>query len=748
MNRTHADYLICFTLELWMTSGSRRGVLVFMLAASTIACELVLGIGDQPHLVDASADGEGGTGTCVLPATGDAKVRIANLVPALAKYDFCLTAYQSTPPANGVLASSGGACPPGLLYRNVLAPFTVPAGIYRIDAVAAGAACSSTPVATEASVTLDSQTTNTIVLFGTDNGAQLQLKSFLEETGTIADPKVRFINSWSDGPSSVECGVTTADELPTSIVPAQLFGPNTPYASSAPSAGNVDANGYFSLLGGVTFPFGFAPTGTGTKAGVVVSRNLKAVGSVSTFAIGTTADPRFPVDLMICNQDQNDGIFTRCSGSNQVADDIIVNVYNAQLQGRFTPTEADRRKAVADAVAGMDSDFACITEVWLPSDKQAIIDASKTHFPYALTLQTDLTTKPDDPHDQQGNIPPAYTTAPCSAASDQTNLQAFVDCVAQKCTTTTPNDPNGQIIENATPCVVATNGCINEGAALLSTPSCFTCALDQLESGHTFAATSTACKTDPLARYAFDGNHGVLLLSTHPFMSASGDAGAPDGGLPSDDAPAFITFPSTEFRAGAIRAPVDIGSGTGNSTKLDIYCTILTTPSSSAERPYAGQYGGTGATSSDQWLQENILQAKQLGTFVKSISGARKRRAVIAGDYYTGPAIGNLTALNQASYDTLTPVLPLAMAVDYTPQCTFCGANPLVAAGGQPNAAIWSSFSLLSDLAVPETQDNSVIIKQLTATTDPSVFGIGDGGTIAIPPSFYYGMRTVIRVRP
>ncbi len=728
-----------------MTWASRRGALFFVLAASTIACELVLGIGDQPHLADGGGgDAEGGSGTCALPSTGDAKVRIANVVPALAEYDFCLTATGSSPPPNGVLASSGSGCPTGLTYRNVLAPLSVPAGIYRIDAIAPGTSCTSTPLATEPSVSLDSQTTTTLVLFGTDNGSQLQFKSFIEETGSLAAPKVRFTNAWSDGPSTLECGVTTADELPTTIVSAQLFAQNTPFASIAPQSAKVDPNGYFSLTGGATFPFGFAQTGTGTSpGGVAVSRNLKTDGSVSTFAIGTTADPRFPVDLMICNQDQSDGIYTRCS--NQVPDDVIVDVYNTQLQGRFTPTEADRRTAVANAVAAMDADFACLTEVWDPKDKQAIIDAAKTHFPFALQITTDLTTKADDPRDQQGNVPPAYTTAPCSAASDQTNLQAFLGCVSASCTTTTPNDPNGLMTENATQCVIPS--CLGEGASLLNNPSCFTCALDNLESSHTFAQTQSACQTNPLARYAFDGNNGVLLLSTHPFMSSTSDAGVPDGGLPSDDSPAFITFPSTEYRAGVIRAPVDIGNGT-DSTKLDIYCAILTTPTGSSERPYTGFYGNGAQLSGDQWLQENILQAKQLGAFVKSISGARKRRAIIAGDYYTGPAIGNLQSLNEASYDTLTPVLPLAMAFEETPQCTYCGDNPLVAIGGQPTAAIWSSFSLLSDLAVPETQDNSVIIKQLSATTDPSVFGVGDGGTLAIPPSFYYGMRTVIRVRP
>jgi hypothetical protein len=729
-----------------MTWASKRGALFLLLAVSTLACELIVGIGGEPHLADAGGDAEGGSGTCALPATGDAKVRIANLVPALAKYDFCITASGANPAASGVLASGGSACPAGLLYRDVLAPLSVTAGIYRVDVIAPGTPCSSTPLATDPSVSLDSQTTTTVVLFGTDNGAQLQLKSFREETGSIADPKVRFMDAWSDGPSSLECGVTTADELPTTIISAELFGQNTPFGSIAPQSAKVDANGYFTLIGGVTFAFGFAQTGSGTSpGGVVVARDVKTVGSVSTFAIGTSADARFPVDLMICNQDQNDGIFTRCS--NQVPDDVIVDVYNTQLDGRFTPTESDRRAAVATAVAGLDADFACITEVWDPKDQQAIITAAKTHFPFALQFKTDFTSTANDPRDQQGNVPPAYTTPPCSSSSEQTNVGALIDCIAANCTTTTPNDPNGQMPENATPCVVS--NCIGEGAALLSTPSCYACAVDELESGITFSTAKSTCTTDPLARYSFNGNSGIILLSTHAFLSGgTGDAGVSDGGLPPDDAPGYYVFPSTEFRAGVIRAPVDIGAGTGNSAKLDIYCTVLTTPSTSAERPYSGLYGGGASQSSDQWLAENVLQAKQLGAFVKATSGARKRRAIIAGDFYAGSAIGNLQALNQASYDTLTPVLPLALAVDVTPQCTFCGDNPLVSGAGQPNAAIWSSYSLLSDLAVPETQSNTVIVKALTATTDPSIFGLGDGGTLAIPPSFYYGMRTVVRVRP
>ena len=100
------------------------------------------------------------------------------------------------------------------------------------------------------------------------------------------------------------------------------------------------------------------------------------------------------------------------------------------------------------------------------------------------------------------------------------------------------------------------------------------------------------------------------------------------------------------------------------------------------------------------------------------------------------------------SYNVLSPILPLAMAPSYTPECTFCGTNPLVAAAGDTTSKSWSSYSLLSNLAVPEVQSNTVILKELTATADPSEFGIADAGTLAIPASFYYGMRTVIRVRP
>jgi hypothetical protein len=731
---------------------SRRAVLAGLLVVSTVACELIVGIGDQPHLADAGDAGDGGPGVCILPATGDAQVRLANLVPALDKYDFCLTPTGSAPPASGVLASSGSGCPTGLLYRNVLAPFAVPSGSYRVDAVAAGAPCSSTPLATEPSVNFDSGTTTTVVLFGTGGGAQLQLKSFREEKGTLADPKVRFINAWSDGPSSLECGFTTSDELPTTIVGPGLFGQNASFGGVCAPSAKVDPGGYFTILGGVAVPFGFAETGQGAT-GVAVARNMKLYGSLSTFAIGTSADPRFPVDMMICNQDQVDGIYTRCS--NEVPDDVIVDVYNTQLQGRFTPTEADRRTAVQNAVAALDADFACITEVWDPNDKQAIINAAKQHFPYVAQFTTDLNTVPNDPRDQQGNVPPAYTTPPCDATSG-TWLQAFNTCLSNNCTNGTAGDMNGQVPENATQCIVS--NCLTEGIQLIGDPACYSCGITQLESGSTFSATQNACTTDPLARYAFNGDTGILLFSTHPFMGGTppGDAGAGDGGatdggtdagLPADDSPALYVFPSTEYRAAVIRAPVDLSGGSGLSTKVDIYCAILTTPATGAERPYTGNYGGTATADPDKWLNENILQAQQLTTYVKAVSGARKRRAIIAGDYYTGPAIGNLQALNQASYDTLSPVLPLATAPDYTPLCTFCGDNPLVAAAGENTANIWSSFSLLSDLAVPEVVGNSVIVKELTATANLTDFGI-DGGSLAVPPSFYYGMRTVVRVRP
>lgn len=727
----------------WLTRGT---ALAALLAAGTIACEMIVGIGDQPHLAvgdGGGGDAEAGPAVCTLPTTGDAQVRLANLVPSLSKYDFCLTPSGGQAPASGILESSGSGCPAGLLYRNVLAPYPVTSGTYRVDAVAPGTGCTSAPLASAPAVNFDPQTTTTIVLFGTDNGAQLQLKAFREETGTIADPKVRFINAWSDGPADLEFGATTSDELPAKILSAELFGGGASFGNVAPSSAKIDALGYFAILAGGTLPFGFAQTGTGTTTGVAVARSMKTLGSLSTFAIGTTADPRFPVDLMICNQDQTDGIFTRCS--NQVPNDVVVDVYNVQLQGRFTPTEADRRTAIATAIAGLDADFACITEAWDPKDKQAIIDAAKPHFPFALNFTTDFNTQPNDPRDQQGNVPPAYTTPPCDATSGQWS-QAFLDCLAANCTTGTPNDPNGTLPENATPCVVA--NCLNQGAQLIADDVCYSCNITQIESGVTFANTHNACTTNPLARYAFNGNNGVLLLSTRPFLSGTtSDAGVPDGGLPPDDAPSFYAFPSTEYRAGVIRAPVDLTAGSGLSTKLDVYCAILTTPATSNERPYVGQYGGGATTYPAQWLNENILQGKQLDAYVKAVSGARKRRAIVAGDFYAGPAIGGLQGLNTSSYDTLTQVLPLAMAPDYTPACTFCGDNPLVNGAGQSTAAIWSSYSLLSDLAVSEVQSNTVILKQLTATTDPSVFGF-DAGPLAIPPSFYYGMRTVVRIRP
>ena len=393
---------------------SRRIVLSGLLVVGTVACELVVGIGDEPHLAAADAgdggDAEAGPLVCNLPTTGDAQVRLASVVPSLDRYDFCLTPTGSQPPAAGVLASSGAGCPPGLLYRNVLAPYAIPSGSYRVDAVAPGSGC-GTPLATAPSVNFDPATTTTVVLFGTGGGAQLQLKAFRDEKSTISEPKVRFINAWSDGPSSLEVGATPSDELPTAILSSQLFATNAPFANVPPQSAKVDSNGYFTTLGGITVPMGFAETGKGTTA-VVVARPITTFGSLSTFAIGTSADPRFPVDLMVCNQDQVDGIYTRCS--NKPADDITIDVYNVQLQGRFTPLEVERRPAIEAAIAGFNGDFACIAEAWDENDKQAIINAAKPHFPYAATFTTDLNTVPTDPRDQQGNIPPAYTQAACA----------------------------------------------------------------------------------------------------------------------------------------------------------------------------------------------------------------------------------------------------------------------------------------------------------------------------------------------
>jgi hypothetical protein len=721
------------------------------LVSGTVACELIVGIGTAPHLAVGDAGDAGGDGqspVCTLPTTGDAKVRFANVVPSLSSYDFCLTPTSSQPTGNGVLASSGTGCPAGLLYRNALAPFAVPSGSYTVSAVAPGAACTSTPLASAPSVNFDSGTTTTVVLFGTDNAAQLQMKALREEEGTVAGPTARFVNAWSDGPSSLECGATTSDELPANIIPLELFGQNTSFGNAAPPSMSVDALGYFTLTPGVTLNFGFAQTGMGVSAGVAVVRPLNTLNtSLSIYAIGTSADPRFPVDLMLCNQDQVDGIYTRCS--NQIPDDVIVTVFNAQLQGRFTPTENERRMAVYNAIAGLDSNFACITEVWDPTDQQAIITAAKAHFPYSATFTTDFNTVATDPRDQMGNVPPPYTTPPCDSTGASLQ-QAFLSCLAANCNTSTPNDTNGQIPEDCTQCVE--NNCITPGANLLvGEPACYSCTVTQLESGVTFANTQTACTTNPLARYAFNGGQGIVLLSTYPFIdTGSSDAGVPaDGGTPADDAPGLYVFPATEYRAGMIRAPVDLSGGTGVSTKLDVYCAILTTPATSPERPYTGNYGGGGMNLSQQWLNEQILQTQKLTAYVKSVSGARKRRAVIAGDYYAGASIGGLDTLNQPSYDSLTGVLPLAIAPAYTPACNYCGSNPLVAGGGAATANIWSSYSLLSDLAVTEVQSNTVILQALTATVDPALFGLPtDGGLLSVPASFYYGVRTVVRVRP
>ena len=197
-------------------------------------------------------------------------MRLANLVPSLSKYDFCLTPTQR-PNARGRRARLerqrlSGRSALSQRARAVLGH--VGQLSRRRDRAWRRRAAPRRSRPRRASTSIPRRST-TVVLFGTDNGAQLQLKSFREEKGTIAEPKVRFINAWSDGPPSLECGVTTSDELPATIIGAVLFGQNASFGNVAPAVGEGRrARLLHDCSPAATLPFGFAADGTGATTGV------------------------------------------------------------------------------------------------------------------------------------------------------------------------------------------------------------------------------------------------------------------------------------------------------------------------------------------------------------------------------------------------------------------------------------------------------------------------------------------------
>ncbi|MDH3200848.1 MAG: endonuclease/exonuclease/phosphatase family protein, partial [Myxococcales bacterium] len=413
---------------------------------------------------------------------------------------------------------------------------------------------------------------------------------------------------------------------------------------------------------------------------------------------------------------------------------VRVETYNLALAGAFIPYEQERRQALPQAMAATQSDILCLQEVWNQTDKDAIAAAALQNFPYIISFLNDLDTPLDDPTDQNGQVPPAPTTVPCPdnveaqpgvTIADQMN--AAIDCVRDGqdlqgnfCSTIPGSD-----LGRTTSIQCAIEACLLDvGGLLFGTEQqqrCYACLATQLPTD-TFGTIRARCPTVINQDLAFQGQNGVMILSRYPLSNAVN-----------------WVIPGTWNRRVILSARAELPNG----SDLDVYCNHLTPifEGAGAGFPYTGQYGD-GLPDALGWEAEQFLQAEKLITHVQNVSGATP--AVILGDlnagrgYFDDP--NNLIfPEGEPTLDLLEATFTPAYTPTYTPACTFCQENPV--AGVERTGTVWIDHIQMYNLPASAVTDT-------VRTFDQNVLTVPDGagGTMDIPLSDHYGMRSVIAV--
>jgi endonuclease/exonuclease/phosphatase family metal-dependent hydrolase len=400
--------------------------------------------------------------------------------------------------------------------------------------------------------------------------------------------------------------------------------------------------------------------------------------------------------------------------------DVTVDTFNIAMAGAFSPFEAERRPALINAIAQSPADVLCIQEAWRQSDKDAIINGAKSHFPNAVTFQNNLDT-PTDALDSDCAVSPAPTAPPCADTAVQANMNASLQCLEQNCSTIPGSD---QGVTTSTDCAQA--NCVRQAAALLlggaAGLGCYGCVAPSLPSD-TFASIANQCTTSINGGFAFGGQNGIILLSKYPLSGKQ-----------------VYTFPSTWNRRVIVKATATLS----NNATVDVYCNHTTSVFSGLTFPYTGRYG-CGMTNADGWAHEQKLQIQKLISYVQQNSSGK---ALVLGDFNAGPAVngpdgGAVVAEAGPNYDILAGAFVEAVPASYTKLCTFCPDNPIAGNTGP----IWIDHIFLK--GIPLTAVRSL---QRTYTDRPVAVGadggVPDGGPTSVTLSDHYGLRAVITIGP
>jgi endonuclease/exonuclease/phosphatase family metal-dependent hydrolase len=392
--------------------------------------------------------------------------------------------------------------------------------------------------------------------------------------------------------------------------------------------------------------------------------------------------------------------------------DVTVDTFNVALAGAFIPFEAARRPYIVDAIAASDADILCLQEVWDQSDKVAIRDGAAEAFPHSAFFEDDLDTPIEDATNQQGEVPPLPTTAPCAEEPLTSQMNTLVDCLRDNCSTI-PDSEDGQTTSEA--CAAAS--CPEAALPLLfgdaAAQRCYACVTTQLPT-ETFGDMRSRCPTVVNQDLAFQGQNGVMILSRHPLENDNTEE---------------LVIPGTWNRRTILRATAELTNG----AELDVYCNHLTPIFTGLFFPYTGQYGG--------WQEEQELQAEKLINYVTETSG--DRAAVILGDLNAGHAFPeqDIVAEGEETLVLLESAYEPAYTAAYTPLCTFCSTNPVTNPGNDPDETSgWIDHILLDNLP-----SDSVVSTERVFDEDVVPVGPADD-QMMVPLSDHFGMRSVITV--
>ncbi|MFW5739292.1 MAG: hypothetical protein ACOC1F_02880, partial [Myxococcota bacterium] len=550
---------------------------------------------------------------------------------------------------------------------------------------------------------------------------------------------VRFVHA-APQLGTVDMGMAADGELPTTMLNTFLFRGvsfgSTAAAGSPSSFGTVDANGYVSAqFGGGVANLAVVPEGgqPGDDALVVRPKTLPNGEAVSAFVIGINGSPEFPLQLWACNETSTvQKVLASCGDGTPL--DLQVAFYSTYLNGPFG-VEGPRRQPLLDEVSSADTDILVLTTVWSDGDKQAFIDAAKGTFPNSYFAPTDWESEPGDPRAADGTVPPAYDEPPCSdnivlnpnvdpVGTVKDALDEALDCLRDHCTdgvgeegTITTNEPGKCFTEN----------CFAQLTAFVvpNGQPCWNAALGILQGHETIAFAREAASTNPKARFAFRGHNPLLVLSRSGINLGTGEA---------------WVLPGSDWRTVVLRVPVSLQNGAA----IDLYAANLTHLNEDCfSRPYTGQYGN-GKDCNEAFMEEQKLQAQRVIEWVRQNSTDQRRRVVLAIDTDTGPGYGDAIApVAPDIYASIAAKFGLAVPWNYEPACTFCASNPLVTPPGEdPDTdSTWTQFLMLQNIPTSAVQHTDRIFTEAKYDYDHP-----EHGAIQIPPSFLYGIRSVIRI--